>query len=195
MSQVEVIPGQVTLMPGEWTANEAASYVTDAYAKSVLAVIETGRRLIESKEKLAHGQWLPLIERLPFSEATAQRFMQIANHPDLGLNPAHVRDLPTSWSTLAVLAQLPPGEINARIEAGEITPELDRATAQGWAAIYQAAKQESINAWIDFVDAVTNALSWAKSYTPPDNLPASHVQVSEVLERYEALGQIIREWE
>ncbi len=51
--------------------------------------------------------------------------MTVARHPDLS-NPNHGSDLPPSWRTLAVLAQLPAGEIPTRIKAHEITPRTSR---------------------------------------------------------------------
>jgi hypothetical protein len=126
----EVLPA------GAWTPAEAAAHVIESYECSVLAVIETGRRLLEAKERLPHGAWLPFVELLPFSERSAQRFMAIASHPELA-NTTHGSDLPVNWRTLAVLAQLPPGEVTARIESGEITPELVRAKAEEWVRGHQ----------------------------------------------------------
>lgn len=41
--------------------------------------IEIGRRLIEAKEQLSHGEWLPwLEEKVEFSAVMAQRFMRLA---------------------------------------------------------------------------------------------------------------------
>ena len=43
------------------------------------AVIEIGRRLMEAKAQLRHGEWLPwLREKVEFSETSAQNFMRIA---------------------------------------------------------------------------------------------------------------------
>lgn len=43
------------------------------------AVIEIGRRLMEAKAQLKHGEWLPwLREKVEFSETSAQNFMRIA---------------------------------------------------------------------------------------------------------------------
>ena len=43
------------------------------------AVIEIGRRLMEAKAQLGHGEWLPwLREKVEFSETSAQNFMRIA---------------------------------------------------------------------------------------------------------------------
>lgn len=43
------------------------------------AIIDIGQRLIEAKEMLPHGEWLPwLNEQVEFSERAARRFMQLA---------------------------------------------------------------------------------------------------------------------
>lgn len=42
-------------------------------------IIEIGRRLIQAKEMLPHGRWLPwLEEKAEFSERTARNFMRVA---------------------------------------------------------------------------------------------------------------------
>jgi hypothetical protein len=153
-----------------WTPQEAASHVTEAWQGAVAAVIETGRRLIEAKARTGHGGWLPTVALLPFSESTAQRLMQVARHPDLS-NPAHVRDLPPSWGTLAILAQLPPGEIPARIAAGELTPELNRDAASRWAAEAAAARKQAIEAYAVAAAELARALDWARVSSPPGDLP------------------------
>jgi hypothetical protein len=68
--------------------------------------------------------------------------MQIAQHPDLS-NHQHAGDLPASWTTLATLAQLPPGEIPRRIQAGDITPGLGRHAAAEIAAAYKTEQPRS----------------------------------------------------
>ena len=66
-----------------------------------LAVIEIGKRLIEAKAQLKHGEWLPwLSEKVEFSETSAQRFMQLAR--EYG-NTSLVGDLGTS-KALVLLA-------------------------------------------------------------------------------------------
>lgn len=128
MTEIQALEGQ--LIPADaWTPQEAASHIREAWQKAVDSIVETGRRLIESKQRVGHGNWLPLIELLPFGERTAQALMQVARHPDLS-NPQYIADLPPSWGTLAVLAQLPPGEIPRRIADGEITSDLEQSAAR-----------------------------------------------------------------
>lgn len=177
----------------EWTPEQAADHVCEAWQNAVDSIVETGRRLIEAKSRTASGKWLDAVALMPFSDGTARKLMAIAQHPDLA-NRSHGNDLPASWTTLFVLAQLPAGEIEKRIEAGEITPELERAKAQEWANIYAVARQEALNAWSEAVDHLTGALSWAKTYSPPTDIPKKYVDVAEFKKRYEALGVIIEGW-
>ena len=70
------------------------------------AVIEIGKRLIEAKAQLKHGEWLPwLSEKVEFSETSAQNFMRVAR--EYG-NTQLVGDLGVS-KALALLA-LPASE-------------------------------------------------------------------------------------
>lgn len=65
------------------------------------AILEIGRRLIEAKAQLSHGEWLPwLEEKVEFSEVTAQRFMRLAKEYE---NPSLVTDLGAS-KALALIA-------------------------------------------------------------------------------------------
>lgn len=65
------------------------------------AILEIGRRLIEAKAQLSHGEWLPwLEEKVEFSEVTAQRFMRLSKEYQ---NPSLVTDLGTS-KALALIA-------------------------------------------------------------------------------------------
>ncbi len=71
-----------------------------------MSILEIGRRLIEAKAQLEHGEWLVwLAEKVEFSEATAQRFMRLAREYP---NPSPVTDLGAS-KALALLA-LPASE-------------------------------------------------------------------------------------
>ena len=65
------------------------------------AILDIGRRLIEAKEQLTHGEWLPwLNEQVEFSERTAQNFMRLARE---WTNPQTLADLGIS-KALTMLA-------------------------------------------------------------------------------------------
>lgn len=94
--------GEIEVRPIEVITAEIVAYKQQAG----YACIEIGRRLIEAKEQLTHGEWLPwLAEQVEFSEVTAQRFMRLAREY---ANPSPVTDLGPS-KALALLA-LPASE-------------------------------------------------------------------------------------
>ena len=103
--------------------------IAESYGRGVQAVVETGRLLIAAKAAVAHGQWMPLVESLPFSIQTAERMMRIASHPQIS-NSSHAKNLPTSITTLDCLAQLDAAAFEEAREAGVISPDLERRTAQ-----------------------------------------------------------------
>lgn len=178
---------------GEWTPQEAAAHVSEAWQNAVESIVETGRRLTEAKQRVGHGRWLDAVALMPFTERTAQRLVLIARHPDLS-NATHASHLPASWYTLSVLAQLPAGEVPRRIEAGDITPELERAKAQEIANVYLAGKQEALNAYSQAVDGLTAALSWAKTYPPPDEVPDGYLPIDEFAQRVASLTEVVESW-
>ena len=57
-------------------------------------ILDIGRRLIEAKDMLSHGEWLPwLNEQVEFSERTAQKFMKLSREWS---NPSTLADLGAS---------------------------------------------------------------------------------------------------
>ena len=71
------------------------------------AVVEIGKRLIEAKGMVPHGEWGEYVQhRCGFSQRTAQSYMQLAANP---ANAQTVADLPYS-KALALLA-LPEGDV------------------------------------------------------------------------------------
>lgn len=95
-------PKEVTARPIEVITAEIWLYKQQAGA----AILEIGRRLIEAKAQLSHGEWLPwLEEKVEFSDATANRFMRLAREYE---NPSLVTDLGASKAL--VLLALPASE-------------------------------------------------------------------------------------
>ena len=81
-------------------------------SKAGEAIIEIGKRLIEAKAQLEHGEWLPWLEdKVGFSDRSAQGFMRIAKEFP---NPQPVADLGVS-KALQILA-LPPSDREAFLE-------------------------------------------------------------------------------
>ena len=87
------------------------------------AILGIGQRLIEAKEMLPHGEWLPwLNEQVEFSERTAQNFIRLAREWS---NPQALADLGAT-KALTLLA-LPPEEREQFIEDHNV---IDMSTRQ-----------------------------------------------------------------
>lgn len=110
------------------------------------SILRIGQCLIEAKETLSHGEWIPwLEERVEFSERAAQNFMRLAREYT---NPHAVADL-GARKALALLA-LPPAEreeflTRAHVVDGQVksvtdmtSRELEQAVKERDAALRQA---------------------------------------------------------
>jgi hypothetical protein len=105
-----------------------AERIRPLLARTVEAIVATGRELIAAKEALPHGSWYPLLDELDLSPTMAQRFMRVARQPLLA-NPSRGTRLPASLNVLDELTRLDDDELAAAIEAGEIGPATTRAAA------------------------------------------------------------------
>lgn len=78
-----------------------------------VAILEIGRRLIEAKDQLSHGEWLDWLEnRVSFNERAAQRFMKLATEYS---NPTTLSDL--GYSKALALLSIPAEEREEFAEA------------------------------------------------------------------------------
>lgn len=79
----ELASGKGTVIPAqertpEMIGAEIRMYVDAGRRISLLCGIEIGRRLVEAKEMLEHGEWLPWLEReTEFSDRSAARYMKL----------------------------------------------------------------------------------------------------------------------
>lgn len=90
--------------------------ILDAQRRGGEAILTIGRCLIEAKEKLHHGEWLPwLNERVSYSERTAQNLMAVARKYS---NPQTLADLGMA-KAIALLA-LPDWERDEFIEGHNV---------------------------------------------------------------------------
>ena len=128
---------------GELTLDQAIAAAEDKAIAPVLAehaeairvigkrvkadIIEIGRRLIECKAVLRHGEWLPWLEReFGWTDETARRFMQVAE-----LDKSHNLlnfDLPISGFYLLAKPSTPEtvrDDVLRRAEAGELLSVSD----------------------------------------------------------------------
>jgi DNA methylase/Protein of unknown function (DUF3102) len=114
------------------TRKQHAALINEAWRSSVTGILETGRRLIEAKDDLEHGEWQIMFERKEVAVGlkTAQRLMKISNDERLSKG-AHVHLLHQSWGTLYELTKLPDDVFEAKIEDGTINPEMQRKDISG----------------------------------------------------------------
>ena len=124
--------------------------ILDAKRAGGEAILTIGRCLIEAKDMLRHGEWLPwLNEQVELSERTAQKFMKLAREWS---NPNTLADLGASKALM--LLALPEGERDAFLEDHNVIDmsarqleqaikERDeaRASAEQAAAEQRAAEQ------------------------------------------------------
>ena len=97
--------------------------ILDAKRTGGEAILTIGRCLIEAKEMLPHGEWLPwLNERVELSERTAQKFMRLAQKWS---NPSALADLGATKALM--LLALPEEERDEFIEDNNV---IDMSTRQ-----------------------------------------------------------------
>lgn len=80
-----------SVQPAQRTIETITSEILELKKQAGKAVLGIGQRLIEAKETLPHGEWLPwLTEQVDFSERTAQYYMRLARE---WTNPQSIADL------------------------------------------------------------------------------------------------------
>lgn len=138
--------------------------ILDAKRTGGEAILTIGRCLIEAKDMLPHGEWLPwLNERVEFSERTAQKFMQLARE---WANPNTLADLGASKALM--LLALPEGEREQFVEdhnvidmsarqLKEAIRERDEARKAAEVAKADASAAEQARAKMEADMAVVNA--------------------------------------
>ena len=93
MSELEI------LRTPELIGSEIRSLTHQARSMTVYFGVEIGRRLVEAKEKVEHGQWLPWLKsQTEFSQPTASRFMRLFD--EYGAAQLGLFGTDTKYSTL-----------------------------------------------------------------------------------------------
>lgn len=183
----------MTVLPADaWTVPEAVDAWRGVRGRTVDAILAEATFYVDAKTRLGHGNWLPFLEEIGVTDRTARRFMAIAAHADLS-NRTHVSDLPPSWGTLAVLAQLPDGELPALVEAHSITPETTRAEAQQIVDTFNAGLTEARNEWTTFCHHIAAAASYLEAGYKPDPRYATEEDIARNIERLDIISATLKE--
>ena len=113
----------------DWTKFSTGSeFVADitrrfGYVKEQFLII--GRELNRAKEILAHGEFLPIIQKaLPFGEGVAEQLMAVAKSVDC--QRIAVDRLPISYSVAYQLISLKDHELTEADKAGLVRPNVTR---------------------------------------------------------------------
>jgi hypothetical protein len=114
--------------------NEYVRLIGEAKARAITAIVDVGKMLLEAKDALPHGEFIPMVEnelRAIGGIRKAELLMEIARHPVLS-DPQHAAHLPAAWTTLSVLVSpdLPAERLKRAIETEEVTPYTTRAEAK-----------------------------------------------------------------
>jgi hypothetical protein len=103
----DLLPNDSTLERRADRINAEHQQVEGALQASLEHARTAGELLLEAKARCPHGRWLPWLKStMRFSEATAQRYMQIASRWDELMKSRTVRDL-TMRDALRLLATRP----------------------------------------------------------------------------------------
>ncbi len=87
--------------------------------------LDIGHYLIEAKEKLGHGEFLPMIDaELPFGARTAHKLMVVAEAMDTGMFPPE--RLPPTYTTVYELVSLKPAERDLAMRQDLVRPDVSR---------------------------------------------------------------------
>lgn len=105
----------------EWVGRIRQSWRT-----SVSAIVETGHLLVQARAALTPDEFRAMVETdLKFGIRTVQMLISISENRLLS-DEANHGSLPSSWRTLYEISRLPEPAVVKAIEAGTITPDMER---------------------------------------------------------------------
>lgn len=122
----ETVPEETTTETIPRTIDVITAEINYYKQQTVQNIIEIGKRLIEAKGRLQHGEWTAWLEhQVEFSERTARNFMKIASEYS---NRQPVADLP--YTKLLALLQVPCEEREAFMAESHVVNGEDKTVQQ-----------------------------------------------------------------
>ena len=155
--------------------DDLAARFNTAWRKSVEAIIDSGRILIEAKKAAGHGNWLAFLEKIKIKSRMAENLMEIAEHPVLS-NSQHAANLPRCWSTLARMAQFEPSELGELLDKGTIDSNTERNEVE---ALLAKRDRRGVAKFDQIVEALATLNKFVKHW--PDLNPVLVEQLSSDL--------------
>jgi hypothetical protein len=125
-----ICPGAKELV-GEVAIEKWASVIAEGWGKSAKAILEVAKVCAEASETLSADDMRKLHERLPFEPSVFSKLAAIGRCPHFN-RPDVINAIPPNWTTLRLLADLNPAELNAAIAAEVLTPKAKRREVKSW---------------------------------------------------------------
>lgn len=107
--------------------------------QTAIGMIEIGKRLIEAKEMVTHGEWGKWLDKIEFSQRTANRFMQVAYEFS---NSSALTNL--GQTKIFLLLDLPTNERDEFIENNDIENMTTRELQTAIKAMKQAEQEAAM---------------------------------------------------
>lgn len=141
-----------------------AGMITEAWRASVGGIVAVGRLLMRAKAELPHGQFGLLFKekKVPFSDRTGERLMEVAQHPIIS-DPTHGSVLPPHWRTLHAMTKIPAEQLKKLIADRTIHGETERKDIEKIAKEYDPMR---------ILDALSTLLEFQSDWPEPKNLVA-----------------------
>lgn len=123
-------PGAPTTAGGA-IVEEIASTIIEGWRKTVCEILEVAKTCSKANDSLTPDDLHNLYERLPFDRTVFAKLAAIGRCPHLQ-RPELIGNLPPNWTTLRLLADLTPSEIEEAISAEVLTPKAKRRDVKSW---------------------------------------------------------------
>ncbi|MGB3935169.1 MAG: DUF3102 domain-containing protein [Burkholderiales bacterium] len=164
---------------------EEADHFELTMRRSLASAIRLGRRLLEAKAHVPHGEFCRLfrdhqdavVGALPFTRHWAHRLMTIGANEAVA-NVEHAQHLPSDIETVYLLARLPAEVLQAAIEREQVTTDMGRGEARAMVApTEKPAPHDMVGAAIEQVARVCRRLMESR----PGKFPEFSARVRSVL--------------
>jgi hypothetical protein len=183
----------------EGGAHTALGY--SSWADYCAAEFEMGRdysyKLLASARVVAVLRESTIVDSQPSSEAVARELAPLRDEPE------QMREAwqdavdehgpePTAAQTRGVVKRRQSPANRRQSPANNDVPRSEQTDDEG--VVRALAEQAALNDYSRAVDGMTQALSYAKTWTPPAEIPENYPPISEFISRARTLLEIVEAW-
>jgi hypothetical protein len=126
-----VCPGAQPTTAGSAIVEEFACTIIEGWRKTVCEILGVAKMCSKASEALSPDELHQLYQRLPFDRTVFAKLSAIGRCPHLH-KPEVIGVLPPNWTTLRLLADLTPVELDAAISKNVLTPKAKRQDVKSW---------------------------------------------------------------